>query len=165
MSILVRLSEFRMTVDLHSSDRELQLDQVWEKLVDWEGQSEWMIQTKVWSDSTENSKANGLGVQVFAFTGLGAQQYPASKKTARFGILDHMVVTKWQPPTMCEVDHVGKVIKGKGIFRLEKIDSGVRFHWFEEIKAPWPILLVIRPAILLGVFLSLRRFGRFVRAS
>ena len=85
MSILVRLSEFRMTVDLHSSDRELQLDQVWEKLVDWEGQSEWMIQTKVWSDSTENSKANGLGVQVFAFTGLGAQQYPASKKTARFG--------------------------------------------------------------------------------
>ena len=46
MSILVRLSEFRMTVDLHSSDRELQLDQVWEKLVDWEGQSEWKIQKR-----------------------------------------------------------------------------------------------------------------------
>ncbi|MEI6405919.1 MAG: SRPBCC family protein [Actinomycetes bacterium] len=164
MSISVRLSEFRMTVDLHSLDQDLQLDHVWEKLVDWKGQSEWMIQTKVWSDSTDFSQERGLGVQVFAFTGLRAQKYPASKILARCGILDQMVVTTWQPPTLCEVDHVGSVIKGRGVFRLEKIESGVRFHWFEEIKAPWPILLVIRPAILIGVFLSLRRFGRFVSA-
>lgn len=152
-----RNNEFNVTLEFKSPDRELEVAQVWDRLVDWEGQSDWMFQTKVWSDLSGEHE-NGVGIKIWALTGLFAKKFPSAK----LGLLDEMVVTKWQPPLFCEVDHVGRIIKGLGTFRLEPIEGGIRFHWFERIAAPWPLLLLVRPGILAGVHISLRRLRRLV---
>jgi hypothetical protein len=179
------LSEFKVNIDIVSSSRDIGLEEIWDRIVDWKDQSNWMMQTQVWSsldieEKSEERVKNGVGVGIWAFTGLGSKL--ASKRLINkasdstnsiqfggfakflnlFGILDEMVVTKWEPPLLCEVDHIGRVIRGIGIFRLEKLPSGVRFYWFEEIKAPKIILLFARPIILFGVKLSLAKFRKLI---
>ena len=62
---------------------------------------------------------------------------------------------------MCEVEHVGKIIKGIGRFTLQEISPHrTRFDWYEKINAPEFLIRLIRPAIMLGVRFSLRRFSR-----
>ena len=184
------IAEFKVNIDIVSKTRDISVNEVWTKLVDWQDQSNWMMQTQVWSDidnieekdaSEVSISLNGVGVRIWAFTGLGARSVSnnfRSKSTNTFkqrarwaissrffqslGLLDEMVITKWSPPLICEVDHVGKIIKGKGIFRLEKISNGVRFYWLEEIKAPKIILFLVRPIILFGVKVSLRKFKKLI---
>lgn len=137
------LNEFRVSVIIKSD-----LNQVWNRLIDWKSQGEWMALTKVWS-SVDESGISGVGTEIQAFTGVG-----------RFGILDKMVVTEWQPPQFCAVDHYGRWIKGIGEFKLTQLpDNTVRFDWYEEIKAPKLVLLAIKPGILIAVTYSLRKFA------
>jgi hypothetical protein len=75
-----------------------------------------------------------------------------------------MEITNWKPPYLCEVVHIGRIIRGTGKFELKKIYSGTIFNWQEEIIAPKLILLFAKPALLFGVWLSLRRFARQVSA-
>ena len=97
-------------------------EKVWAALADWESQGDWMLQTRV--DVTSQIR-EGVGTTIAAFTGIG-----------KFGVMDHMVVTSWQPPHICDVLHTGKIIKGTGRFELVAIDAGTtRFNWSEEI---WP---------------------------
>jgi uncharacterized protein YndB with AHSA1/START domain len=78
------------------------IEKVWAALADWESQSEWMLQTTVEVTSEIRS---GVGTSIAAFTGIG-----------KLGIMDHMTVTAWNPPTVCDVVHTGKIIKGTGAF-------------------------------------------------
>lgn len=152
----MELSKFSVTIEIDSD-----IETVWEKLTDWESQSNWMLLTKVWSQPTPNS----IGSKIFAFTGIFPQRFPIenNSKFPRIGILDVMEITEWKPPTFCKVLHSGKVIKGIGTFELSKIsDHRIRFHWYEEIKAPALVLVLIRPGILLSVRYSLWRFARSV---
>jgi hypothetical protein len=120
-----------------------------------------MLQTKVWSElDQDRTIKNGKGVLVFAFTGLFPSLYPK----LRLGILDTMEITKWQPPLLCEVVHIGKVIRGVGKFELKKNRDKSIFYWQEEIIAPVYLLVIIKPIMLLGVWLSLRRFARQLSA-
>lgn len=129
--------------------------QVWRALTDWERQSTWMAMTHV----SVLSHGSELGTEIFALTGLWARRNISVKKY--FGIMDHMIVTQWQPPVMCEVEHVGKIIKGIGRFTLQEISPHrTRFDWYEKINAPEFLIRLIRPAIMLGVRFSLRRFSR-----
>jgi len=158
----MKLSEFRVRLDIVNFSAPVSIEEVWKLLVDWPRQSEWMLQTKVWADQ---DSGNDLGPRIIAFTGPRAQRFPTSSPARglrRFGLLDQMLITDWQPPTYCAVDHVGKILKGRGDFRLEIIDGGVRFHWFEVVDAPWPVLLLLRPGILVGVHISLRRFRKLL---
>lgn len=158
----MKLSHFRVRLDIIDRIQPIHIEEVWELLVNWERQSEWMLQTKVWSNS---DTGNDLGPRVLAFTGPRAQSFPTQGSTRglrTFGLLDEMVITAWQPPTYCAVDHVGSLLKGRGDFRLEEIEGGVRFHWFEEVYAPWPVLLALRPGILIGVHISLRRLRKLL---
>ncbi len=158
----MKLSEFRVQLDIVDRAAPLRIEDVWRFLVSWERQSEWMLQTKVW---TNQASGNDLGPRIIAFTGPAAQRFPISRPARglrRLGLLDEMLVTQWQPPTYCAVDHVGSLLKGRGDFRLEEIDGGVRFSWFEEVDAPWPVLLLMRPGILVGVHISLRRFRKLL---
>ena len=152
------INYLRTVIDITSHERSLTVDQVWQKLIDWQGQSEWMLATKVWSEPHETGE--GIGTKIYAFTGPRAGKYSSRSMWRFLGILDEMVVSIWQSPNFCEVQHVGKIIKGSGEFRLEAISGGVRFHWLEIIDAPKPILFLIRPGILFGVKLSLRRFRK-----
>jgi hypothetical protein len=142
------LKEFRVSVEINAS-----IEEVWEKLVDWKSQSEWMALTKVWS-SVDSGGTSGIGTEISAFTGIGS-----------IGVLDKMRITKWEPPLFCAVEHFGKVIKGIGEFRLTTIpgdnsETKVRFDWYEEIDAPKLMLLLIKPGTLLAVAYSLRKFAR-----
>jgi hypothetical protein len=130
---------------------------VWESIADWQGQSNWMLQTKVFLTSKESA---GVGVTIEAFTGPLYRFYP---RFAWFGVLDLMRVTHWEPPVRCDVIHYGKIIKGTGAFEVETIDAQRSiFHWSEEIKAPKLLFLFIKPFILVGVKISLSRFRRLL---
>ena len=116
-----------------------------------------MLQTKVWLTSNQSE---GVGTSIAAFTGPFYKFYPRLKQ---LGVLDLMRVTQWEPPVRCDVIHYGTVIKGSGSFLVEAVaENRSIFHWSEEIEAPLPIFLLIKPFILLGVKISLARFARLL---
>ena len=126
------------------------IEKVWAALADWESQGDWMLQTRV--DVTSEIR-EGVGTTIAAFTGIG-----------KLGVMDHMVVTSWQPPHICDVLHTGKIIKGTGRFELVVIDADTtRFNWSEEILAPRAIFLLIAPGLYAGVRISLTKLGRPLR--
>jgi hypothetical protein len=123
------------------------INKVWAALADWESQGEWMLQTtvEVTSDIRE-----GVGTSIAAFTGIG-----------KLGIMDHMTVTSWNPPTICDVVHTGAIIKGTGRFELTALsENSTRFDWSEEILAPRAIFLLIAPGLYAGVRISLSALRR-----
>ena len=133
-------------------------EKVWAKIADWQSQGDWMLQTKVWvtSDSVE-----GVGTSIAAFTGPFYKFYPRFKTV---GLLDLMTVTHWQPPVRCDVEHVGKVLKGSGTFQLSDVKNGKTcFDWSETIIAPRVLFLAVAPFLYLGVRISLARFARSFR--
>ena len=151
-----KLSHLLLTVEINKP-----VETVWKLLVDWKSQSNWMLQTKVWSELDQDKTIkNGKGVLVFAFTGLFPMLYPK----LRLGILDTMEVTKWKPPLLCEVVHIGRVIRGTGKFELKSKRNRTVFHWQEELIAPTYVLIFMKPLLLLGVWLSLHRFARQLSA-
>ena len=130
---------------------------VWEAIADWEGQSKWMLQTKVIRTS---EIAEGVGVRIEAFTGPLHRLFPRFKFP---GLLDLMEVTKWEPPHSCDVIHYGKILKGSGTFEVIALsDEHTTFAWSEEVQAPWLIFILMKPFILLGVKISLARFARLL---
>ena len=142
------IDEFKVSVTVPAPQ-----DQVWNALVDWKSQGEWMALTHVTS-SVDDGGESGVGTEIRAFTGIG-----------KVGVWDEMRVTQWEPPTFCAVDHYGRWIKGVGEFRLTAISShSTRFDWYEKINAPAPLLALIKPGILIAVYFSLRRFARSVTA-
>jgi uncharacterized protein YndB with AHSA1/START domain len=126
------------------------IEKVWAALADWESQGDWMLQTTV---EVTSEIREGVGTTITAFTGIG-----------KFGVMDHMVVTSWQPPHICDVAHTGKIIKGTGRFQLSAIDADTtRFDWSEEIVTPRVIFLLIAPGLYAGVRISLAKLGRHLR--
>jgi len=133
-----------------SLEIEAPIQKVWDELANWEKQSDWMLQTKVWVTSKIQS---GVGTQISALTGIRS-----------FGLLDTMEVTNWQPPHICDVIHTGRVIKGTGRFELTAIDAArTRFDWSEEITAPRALFILMVPGLYIGVRISLARFARSLR--
>lgn len=126
------------------------IEKVWAAIADWESQGDWMFQTTV---KVTSQIREGVGTTIAAFTGIG-----------KFGVMDHMVVTSWQPPYICDVLHTGKIIKGTGRFQLSAIDDdSTRFDWSEEILTPRVIFLLIAPGLYVGVRISLTKFSRLLR--
>lgn len=115
---------------------------VWDLLVDWTRQSEWIPATQV----RAVGDGQGLGARVEAWTGLG----PA-------GFLDTMTVTAWDPPRRCEVLHTGRVVRGEGGFVVTpRGDAASRLEWWERLVLPggrlgglsWPLA---RPLVERGL--------------
>jgi hypothetical protein len=130
----------------------------WDEITDWNKQGDWMLQTSVWLTSEIEQ---GPGTEIAAFTGPLHKVFPRFKF---FGILDTMVVTHWEPPHVCDVLHTGKIIKGTGRFEVVAISDQVsQFNWSEIIWAPRVIFLILKPALYVGVWISLRRFARSLR--
>ena len=123
------------------------IEKVWAALADWESQSDWMLQTTV---EVTSSIREGVGTSIAAFTGVG-----------KLGVMDHMTVTSWNPPTVCDVVHTGKIIKGTGRFELTALsDQSTRFDWSEEILASRAVFLIIAPGLYVGVRISLSTLRR-----
>jgi hypothetical protein len=123
------------------------IEKVWQALAQWESQGDWMLLTKV---EVTSQIREGVGTSIAAFTGIG-----------KLGLMDHMTVTAWQPPNICDVVHTGRIIKGTGRFELTQIDAfTTQFDWSEEIQTPRAIFLLIAPGLYAGVRISLMAFRR-----
>lgn len=130
-------------------------ERVWEKIADWPSQGDWMLQTKVWVTSNQRE---GVGTSIAAFTGPLHFIYPRFKS---FGLLDLMTVTHWQPPHRCDVEHVGKILKGSGSFLLTPLsETKTQFDWSETVIAPRALFFLVAPFLYVGVRISLARFAR-----
>ena len=143
----------RITINLPCSQ-----ERAWVAIADWESQGNWMLQTKVWVTSQIRE---GAGTSISAFTGPFYKFYP---KFSSLGLLDTMVVTKWQPPEICDVVHTGKVLKGTGSFVLSPINStSTKFNWSETIECSRLKFLAIAPFLWVGVRISLARLSTSLR--
>jgi len=132
--------------------------QVWDLVVDWSRQREWILAT-----TTEGG--HGLGAKVTGWTGFGP-----------FRFADPMEITAWVPPRRCEVIHLGKVVRGYGVFEVvpRADDGGSVFRWTEVIELPALMppglarlvaAALIGPITRVGLGWSLRRFARLAGPS
>jgi len=128
----------------------------WAALTDWTRQGEWMLGTSV---RVTGGDGAAVGSELAAFTGVGP-----------LGFTDTMRITRWEPPTCCEVLHTGAVVRGTGVFEVREVtDRTSEFSWVERLDLPlgalgrvgWP---VVRPAFTWGVRRSLTKFARFAEA-
>ncbi|MGH3316142.1 MAG: SRPBCC family protein [Nocardioidaceae bacterium] len=140
----------RESVDIDASR-----GRVWDHVVDWPGQSEWIPATRV----RGVTGSTGIGTQIEAFTGVGP-----------FGLVDTMTVTAWDPPHRCEVLHTGRVLRGEaGFVVTPRGDDGARLEWWERFDLPagpvgrlaWP---AARPVVLLGLRRALQTLRRRVES-
>ncbi|MGX5655112.1 SRPBCC family protein [Geodermatophilus nigrescens] len=138
---------------------EAPLERVWAALTDWRSQGRWMPATDV---EVVTPAEEGVGVRLAARTGV-----PLPWRRGRhLGVLDTMVVTEWEPPRRVVVQHTGRIVRGPGIFELTPTATGTDLVWTEWLHLPfgivgrlgWPL---VKPAVVLGFRISLRRFARF----
>jgi carbon monoxide dehydrogenase subunit G len=146
------MPELTETVDVDAPP-----ERVWAALTDWVRQGEWMLGTDV---RTVGGPAQEVGGRIEARTGV-----PVPGR-GHLGVLDTMVITRWDPPRRVDVRHTGRVVRGTGVFEVRPRGAGSTFVWTEGLDLPlgalgragWPL---VRPAMAAGVRLSLRRFARF----
>lgn len=94
-------------------------ERVWDVLVDWSRHAEWVPLTRATGGA-------GKGERIEAWTGVG-----------RFGFLDRMEITVWEPPHRVTVRHVGTPVRGQGRFDLLDLPAGrCRVTWSELIDLP-----------------------------
>jgi carbon monoxide dehydrogenase subunit G len=122
-------------------------EEAWRAVVDWPGQDQWMLATRV-------RGGHGRGAQVVARTGIGPLRFT-----------DTMVITQWEPPHRCVVEHTGRVVRGAGVFEVVPAGTGSEFQWTERLELPFAAAgrwgwRVVRPLAQRGMDLSLRRFAR-----
>ena len=125
--------------------------EVFQASTNWHAQGMWIPFTKV---KNIGIGTNHLGERIEAFTGIG-----------KFGVLDTMTITKWDPPHICEVTHTGKVVKGSGVFEVINEQNGAKFIWVEYFALPsGPFGTILWAALWLpikvGMVLSLHKFSR-----
>ena len=134
-------------------------ERVWAALTDWEAQGEWIVATDV---HPVVGPARGVGGRLVAVTGL---PLPGGR---RLGVVDTMEITRWEPPTRCDVLHTGRVVRGPGTFEIRPRGEHSTFVWSERIELPlgalgrlaWPL---VAPLVRAGYRISLRRFAEFAR--
>ncbi|WP_406601881.1 SRPBCC family protein [Lentzea sokolovensis] len=113
-------------------------DTIFRAMSDWERQSEWIFGTTV---KVVAGDGKSVGSEIDAVT---------------LGVSDRMRITRWDPPHAVEVLHLGRVVRGTGVFAVR----GSRFVWSESLDVPFFYPLV-KPLFVLMLRRSLRRFARF----
>jgi predicted DNA-binding transcriptional regulator AlpA len=123
-------------------------EEVWRAAMDWSRQHEWIWATRV-------TGGQGVGATVTGWTGLGP-----------LGFTDTMVITEWEPPRRCVVQHTGRVVRGAGVFEIIGDGPPCQFRWAEDLDLPLPAALgtlagwLVRPVAEWALRASLRRFAR-----
>jgi len=112
---------FTMGVDLARPP-----ETVWRYLVDWERLDRWMHEGtdfRVVGDRRE-----GVGVVA-----------EATITIAGVSTRDRIRVSRWEPPAVLEVEHLGWV-KGSGYMELGPTEHGSHLFWRESLKPPLGVL-------------------------
>ncbi|HUE90470.1 SRPBCC family protein [Pseudomonas sp.] len=105
------------------------VERVWDVLVDWESQPDWMHDAR--SVTVTSPQRTGVGVTIDVPT------------TLVLGIVvtDEMEVTEWVQGRRIAVRHTGRVIRGSGAFELSPTRrpngaQGTIVTWWEAIDVP-----------------------------
>jgi carbon monoxide dehydrogenase subunit G len=120
---------------------------------DWERQGEWILATTV---CVRHGDGRSVGSEVEAVTGIRG-----------LGVTDRMQITVWESPVRCEVRHLGRVVRGTGIFAVQpRGPGGATFEWTEQLELPLGALgelgaTLVRPVFGWGLQRSLDRFAGF----
>lgn len=121
----------------------------WRELTDWAGQGRWMPFTAV--EVVAGDAADGT--RLVARTGIGP-----------LAVVDDMVVDVWDPPRRCEVAHLGRLIRGRGIFTVEALaGGGAEISWTEQLQG-LPARLTA-PFTRMGLQVALRRLARLAERA
>jgi hypothetical protein len=130
-------------------------DTVFAAATDWDRQGEWMLGTTV---RVRRGDGHSVGSELEAVTGI-----------AGIGVADRMRITIWDAPSRCEMRHLGKVVRGTGIFAVRpRGRDAATFEWIEQLELPlgvlgrvgWPL---VSPLFGWGLRFSLDRFAAFCR--
>ena len=130
-------------------------DAVFAAATDWDRQGEWMLGTTV---RVRRGDGHSVGSELEAVTGI-----------AGIGVADRMQITVWDAPSRCEMRHLGKVVRGIGIFTVRpRGRDAATFEWIEQLELPLGMLgrvgwSVISPVFGWGLRFSLNRFAAFCR--
>ncbi len=129
-----------MRVDLEVTSSAPRQD-VWDVLVDWERQAEWMLDAKAVHVLSTHREGEGVTIQ-------------CPTNLLGFTVQDVMRVTGWRDGEYLEVLHLGNVITGKGAFELvDAPDGGTVIRWWEEVDPPlgalgeWGASTLVAPII------------------
>lgn len=123
MTTPVAASSGRSSTIVTSISIERPPDLVWPYLVDWERLGTWMQEA---SDIQVTSAVReGVGVEAVA-----------TIRIAGITTRDPIHVTRWEPPRVLEIRHLGWV-KGTGYMQLSPSATGTDVHWREEYEPPW----------------------------
>jgi len=130
-------------------------ERVWAVLTDWESQGKWMLATDV---RTVGDSAQRLHGRLAARTGL---PLPGGRHV---GVLDTMIITKWEPPRLVEVQHTGRIVRGPGTFEVLPRGEHSTLVCTEVWYLPYGYLGVAgwflsRPLVEWGLRKSLKRFA------
>jgi uncharacterized protein YndB with AHSA1/START domain len=130
-------------------------ERVFAALTDWARQGEWMPGTRV---RVVKGNGDAAGDEIVARTGIGP-----------VGFDDPMRLTAWEPPARCEMAHLGRVVRGGGVFLVEPRDAGSRCTWVEWVDPPLGLvgqlgLRAGRGLTQRALRVALRRFARWVEA-
>ena len=98
--------------------------QVWDVLVDWEGQPRWMRDAR----QVRVTSPHRAGVDVVVVC--------ATDIAGGLVVDDPMLVTEWDEPNVLGVRHLGRIIRGVGAFELAETAHGTALTWWEEVGVP-----------------------------
>jgi uncharacterized protein YndB with AHSA1/START domain len=97
---------------------------VWPYLVDWERLDRWM--EEISDVRVTTSHREGVGVEA-----------SATVRIAGISTRDRIRVTRWEPPHVLEIAHLGWV-RGRGLMELSPgADRRSRLLWTETLIPPW----------------------------
>lgn len=99
---------------------------IWPYLVDWENLDRWMLEGggfRVLGDRRE-----GVGVEA-----------EATIRIAGITTTDRVRVSRWEPPAILEVEHLGWV-RGTGYMELGNTENGSQLFWRETLIPPLGLL-------------------------
>lgn len=99
---------------------------VWPYLVDWERLDRWMQEARDFR--VMGAQREGVGTEA-----------EATVRIAGITTRDRIRVSRWEPPYVLELEHLGWVT-GRGYMELTPGEAGTDVFWREELDPPWGIL-------------------------
>lgn len=112
-------------------------ERVWDVIADLPGQKRWMVDLRSIEFTSDQHEGQGAVMNV---------------TSELFGlplVKDRMRITKWQPPTRFDVEHIGQ-FTGTGEFILQPVAGGTLFTWREVFKPPLGALGELGFALVVG---------------
>ena len=101
-------------------------ERIWRYLVDWERLDRWMHEASDFE--VVSAQREGVGVEA-----------EATVRLAGFRTRDRIRVTRWEPPSILEIAHLGWV-RGEGYMELSPTEDGTELFWRERLIPPWGVI-------------------------